>query len=141
MCIVSDLVQKQYVCFRHPSIPPQVCFLWQYFAGVGNPGWQWIRHGYSLSWDNWTEFILNWLWGSRNPEYVAVARNTLRLLDGPYTDKAPAPDTVKAVIDYSNDVKREAVDSNRFNFRWAGLLRVGSKALCALPQLSLSLSL
>ncbi|CAO1613247.1 unnamed protein product [Parajaminaea phylloscopi] len=119
-----DLMNRfNYVCFRHPSIPPRVCFLFQYAAGVGNPGYQWIRAGYSLTWDNWTDYITHWLWGSLNPEYIAVARHTLALLGGPYTDEAPSDQVVDRVIKFSEDMIAEMNQSNRFNFRWAGLLR------------------
>ena len=57
------------------------------------------------------------------PEYDAVARKAIELI-APIPLEESIPDaTVCELIDFSNRIKKTAVDSNRFNFRWDGLLR------------------
>ena len=57
------------------------------------------------------------------PEYDAVARKAIELI-APIPLDSPVPDaTVQELITFSNEIKKKAVESNRFNFRWDGLLR------------------
>ncbi|KAI4264516.1 MAG: hypothetical protein L6R42_000381 [Xanthoria sp. 1 TBL-2021] len=112
-----------YVCFRDPRLGAQVSCLWQFFAGIGIPGWQLIRQDYNLNFDTYVPHSINWAWGAQVPEYDAVARKTLELIAPIPLDESVPYATVREVIDFSNRVKKEAVDSNRFNFRWDGLLR------------------
>ncbi|KAI4132384.1 MAG: hypothetical protein LQ338_000732 [Usnochroma carphineum] len=112
-----------YVCFRDPRLGAQVSCLWQFFAGIGIPGWQLIRQDYNLNFDTYVPHSINWAWGSQVPEYDAVARKALELIAPIPLDESVPDATVREVIDFSNRVKKAAVDSNRFNFRWDGLLR------------------
>ena len=116
-----------YVCFRDPRLGPQVSclwqYLWQYVAGVGIPGWQLTRHDYTLTVETYVPQAINWARGSLGPEYVAVARKAIELI-GPIPLEDSVPDAiVRELIDFSNRIKKVAVDSNRSNFRWDGLLR------------------
>ncbi|KAL1915193.1 uncharacterized protein VTP21DRAFT_7469 [Calcarisporiella thermophila] len=122
-----------YVCFRHPELGPQVSTLWQFLAGIGIPGWQLIRQDYNLTFATYVDHSKNWAWGSQVPEYVTVAKKAIELLDGPLYDPVPI-ETVNELIEFSNAVKREAVASNRFNFRWNGLLRYYDLELNYLPE-------
>lgn len=96
--------------------------MWQFFAGIGIPNWQLIRQAYRLNFDTWLGHSINWLWGSQVPEYDIVARKAIELLDGP-VDEVPSKEAVDEVIRFSNIIKDEGVASNKFNFRWDGLLR------------------
>lgn len=96
--------------------------MWQFFAGIGIPDWQLIRQAYRLNWDTYVPHNLNWVWGSQVPEYDLVARKTIELLDGPVED-VPSEAVIDELIAFSNKIKDQAVASNRFNFRWDGLLR------------------
>ena len=112
-----------YVCFRDPRLGPQVSCLWQFLAGIGIPGWQLIRQDYNLTFETYVAHSINWAWGSMVPEHDAVARKAIELI-GPIPLEGDVPDViVREVIEFSNSVKKVAVDSNRFNFRWDGLLR------------------
>lgn len=112
-----------YVCFRDPRLAVQVSCLWQFLAGIGIPGWQLIRQNLSLTFENYVPHSINWAWGSMVPEYVAVASKAIELL-APIPLEDTVPDaTVRELIDFSNVIKKAAVDSNRFNHRWDGLLR------------------
>ena len=112
-----------YVCFRDPRLGAQVSCLWQFFAGIGIPGWQLIRQEYNLNFETYVPHSINWCWGSQVPEYDAVARKALELIAPIPLDETVPESTVQEVLDFSNKIKAEAVDSNRFNFRWDGLLR------------------
>ena len=96
--------------------------MWQHLAGVGIPDWQLIRQAYRLNWDTWLGHSINWLWGSQVPEYDTVAKKAIELLGGP-ADEVPSKAAVKELIEFSDKVKDKAVASNKFNFRWNGLLR------------------
>ena len=96
--------------------------MWQHLAGVGIPDWQLIRQAYRLNWDTWLGHSINWLWGSQVPEYDTVAKKAIELLGGP-ADEVPSEAAVKELIEFSDKVKDKAVASNKFNFRWNGLLR------------------
>jgi len=120
---LNQMNKFNYVCFRDPRLGPQVSCLWQFFAGIGIPGWQLIRQDYNLFFKTYVPHSINWAWGSQVPEYDAVARKALELL-APIPLEETVPDaTVRELIDFSNAIKKVAVDSNRFNFRWDGLLR------------------
>jgi flavin-dependent dehydrogenase len=120
---LNQMNKFNYVCFREPRLGPQVSCLWQFFAGIGIPGWQLIRQDYNLNFDTYVPHSINWAWGSMVPEYDTVARKAIELI-APIPLEESVPDaTVREVIEFSNAVKRVAVDSNRFNFRWDGLLR------------------
>lgn len=96
--------------------------MWQFFAGIGIPDWQLIRQAYNLNWETFLGHSVNWLWGAQVPEYVEVAKKAIELLDGPPED-VPSEETIDELIKFSDAVKVEAVASNKFNFRWDGLLR------------------
>ena len=96
--------------------------MWQHLAGVGIPGWQLIRQAYRLTWDTYVGHSINWLWGAQVPEYEAVAKKAIELLDGPIDD-VPSEAVIDELIAFSDKIKDEAVASNNFNFRWDGLLR------------------
>ena len=122
---LNQMNRFHYVCFREPRFGPQVSCLWQFFAGIGIPGWQLIRHDYSLTFETYVPHSINWAWGSMVPEYDAVAREAIELI-GPIALEDFVPDaitTVRELIEFSNSTKKTAADSNRFNFRWDGLLR------------------
>lgn len=91
-------------------------------AGGGIPGYQLIRQAYRLNWQTWLPHSINWVWGSQVPEYDLVAKRTIELLDGP-VEEVPSKEVVDEVIRFSNIIKDEGVVSDRFNFRWDGLLR------------------
>lgn len=111
-----------YVCFKKARCAPQVALMWQFFAGIGIPGWQLIRQAYRLNWDTWLGHSINWLWGAQTPEYDIVAKKAIELLDGP-VDEVPDEAKIDELIKFSNEVKDKAVAGNTFNFRWDGLLR------------------
>ncbi|KAL8728492.1 MAG: hypothetical protein Q9181_005326 [Wetmoreana brouardii] len=95
-----------YVCFRDPRL-----------------GWQLIRSNLNLTFETYVPHSINWAWGSMVPEYVEVSRKAIELL-APIPLEDTVPDaTVRELIEFSNSIKKEAVASNRFNFRWDGLLR------------------
>ena len=120
---LNQMNRFHYVCFRDPRLGPQVSCLWQFFAGIGIPGWQLIRQDYNLSFETYVPHSINWAWGSQVPEYDAVARKAIELI-APIPLEASVPDAVvHELIDFSNRIKTAAVASNRFNFRWDGLLR------------------
>lgn len=120
---LNQMNRFHYVCFRDPRLGPQVSNLWQFLAGIGIPGWQLIRQDYNLTFETYVGHSVNWAWGSMVPEHEAVARKAIELI-APIPLEDDVPDaTVREVIEFSNSVKRGAVDSNRFNFRWDGLLR------------------
>ena len=120
---LNQMNRFHYVCFRDPRLGPQVSCLWQFFAGIGIPGWQLIRQDYNLSFETYVAHSVNWAWGSMVPEYEAVARKAIELL-APIPLRDTVPDaTVQELIGFSDGIKKAAVDSNRFNFRWDGLLR------------------
>lgn len=120
---LNQMNRFNYVCFRDPRLGPQVSCLWQFFAGIGIPDWQLIRQDYNLNMDTYVSHSINWAWGSMTPEYDSVARRAIELL-APIPLEESIPDAVvREVIELSNAVKRVAVDSGRFNFRWDGLLR------------------
>ena len=115
--------QFHYLCFRDRRLGPQVSCLWQFLAGIGIPGWQLIRQDYNLNFETYVPHSINWAWGSMTPEYGTVARKAIELI-APIPLEETMPDaTVRALIDFSNGIKQVAVESNRFNFRWDGLLR------------------
>ena len=120
---LNQMNKFNYVCFRDPRLGPQVSCLWQFFAGIGIPGWQLIRQDYNLSFKTYVDHSVNWAWGSMVPEYDAVARKAIDLIAPIPLEDAVPNSVVGEVIDYSNTIKKYAVDSNRFNFRWDGLLR------------------
>jgi hypothetical protein len=111
-----------YVCFLDPRAAAEVSLMWQHLAGVGIPGWQLIRQAYRLNWDTYLGHSINWLWGAQVPEYELVAKKAIELLSGP-PDHVPSKAAVDELIAYSDKIRDEAVASNRFNFRWDGLLR------------------
>ncbi len=120
---LNQMNRFNYVCFREPRLGPQISCLWQFFAGIGIPGWQLIRQDYNLTFQTYVPHSINWAWGSMVPEYDAVARKAIELI-GPIPLEDSVPDaTVRELIEFSNRIKKVAVDSNRFNFRWDGLLR------------------
>lgn len=57
------------------------------------------------------------------PEYDAVARKTIELLAAIPLEKTVPDSIVCEVIHFSNAIKKAAVASNKFNFRWDSLLR------------------
>ena len=63
------LVLPGYVVTSHASIPRPTFTLGRPpgsdLVGIGIPGWQLIRQGYSLNWDTWLIHSLNWRWGSQ----------------------------------------------------------------------------
>jgi flavin-dependent dehydrogenase len=112
-----------YECFRDPRLGPQVSCLWQFAAGIGTPGWQLIRQNYNLDLESYVPHSVNWAWGAMVEEYELVAREALRLLTPiPLEERVPEA-TVRELLKFSNSVKKVAVDADRFNFRWDGLLR------------------
>ncbi|KAL8935836.1 MAG: hypothetical protein Q9216_005236 [Gyalolechia sp. 2 TL-2023] len=120
---LNQMNKFNYCCFREPRLGPQVSLIWQALIGVGTPGWQLIRQDYNLTIDNYVRYSINWAWGTWVPEYDAVAKKAIELI-APIPLEEPIPDSVvREVIDYSNKLKKQAVDSNKFNFRWDGLLR------------------
>ncbi len=120
---LNQMNRFNYVCFREPRLGPQISCLWQFFAGIGIPGWQLIRQDYNLTFQTYVPHSINWAWGSMVPEYDAVARKAIELI-GPIPLEDSVPDaTVRELIEFSNRIKKVAVESNRFNFRWDGLLR------------------
>ena len=120
---LNQMNRFHYVCFRDPRLGAQVSCLWQFFAGIGIPGWQLIRQDYNLSFETYVAHSVNWVWGSMVPEYDAVARKAIELI-APIPLQDTVPDaTVQELISFSNEIKKAAVESNRFNFRWDGLLR------------------
>ncbi|KAI4169806.1 MAG: hypothetical protein LQ343_005455 [Gyalolechia ehrenbergii] len=120
---LNQMNKFNYCCFREPRLGPQVSLIWQALIGVGTPGWQLIRQDYNLTIDNYVRYSINWAWGTWVPEYDAVAKKTIELM-APIPLEEPIPDAVVTeIIAYSNKLKKQAVDSNRFNFRWDGLLR------------------
>lgn len=120
---LNQMNRFNYVCFREPRLGPQVSCLWQFFAGIGIPGWQLIRQDYNLTFETYVPHSINWVWGSQVPEYDAVARKAIALI-APIPLDDPVPDAVvRELLAFSNATKKVAVDSNRFNFRWDGLLR------------------
>lgn len=96
--------------------------MWQFVAGIGIPDWKLVHQGYRLNFKTWLGYSLSWLWGAQVTEYDIVAKKALQLLDGP-VDDVPSKEAVDEVIRFSNVIKREAVTSHRFDFRWDGLLR------------------
>lgn len=96
--------------------------MWQFFGGIGIPGFQLIIKSWRLDYKTWRAFSLGWLWGSQLPEYDIVARKAIELLDGP-VDEVPSKETVDELIRFSNVIKDEAIAGGRYNFRWNGLLR------------------
>ncbi|KAL8840438.1 MAG: hypothetical protein Q9170_001314 [Blastenia crenularia] len=120
---LNQMNRFNYCCFRDPRLGAEVSALWQYMGGVGTPGWQLIRQNYNLTFENYKDHSINWAWGCMIPEYDAVAKKTIELIAPIPLDEVVPDATVREVIDFSNKVKKEAVDSNRFNFRWDGLLR------------------
>jgi flavin-dependent dehydrogenase len=120
---LNKMNKFNYVCFRDPRLGPQVSCMWQFFSGIGIPGWQLIRQDYNLNWKTYVPHNINWAWGSQVPEYDSVATKAIELIGDIPLDE-PVPDAVvQELLDFSNKVKKEAVASNKFNFRWDGLLR------------------
>ncbi|KAJ5170048.1 uncharacterized protein N7500_002831 [Penicillium coprophilum] len=131
---LNQMNRLSYVCFRNPQLGPQVSGLWQYLAGVGIPDWQLPKHKYSLDFGSYVPHSINWAWGSMVPEYQAVARKAIELIS-PIPLKEPVPEAiVREVIDFSNNIKRAAIDSNRFRYRWEGLLRYYDQSLNYRPE-------
>ena len=120
---LNQMNHFMYECFREPRLGPQVSCLWQFSAGIGTPGWQLIRQNYNLNFETYVPHSINWAWGSFVPEYRTVAQKALEMLT-PIPLEESVPDAiVHDLLKFSNDIKKVAVDSNRFNFRWDGLLR------------------
>lgn len=120
---LNQMNKFNYVCFRDPRLGPQVSCLWQFFAGIGIPGWQLIRQDYNLSFKTYVDHSINWAWGSMVPQYDAVAKKAIELIAPiPLEEKVPDQIVIQ-LIEFSNKIKVEAVQSNTFNFRWDGLLR------------------
>ncbi|KAI9708956.1 MAG: hypothetical protein M1820_003650 [Bogoriella megaspora] len=112
-----------YECFREPRLGPQVSCLWLFAASIGIPGWQLIRQSYNLNFKTYVPHSINWAWGAFVPEYEVVAEKALELLAPVPLDQSIPDATVKELINFSNNIKKAAVESDRFNFRWDGLLR------------------
>ncbi|KAI4182039.1 MAG: hypothetical protein L6R41_006246 [Letrouitia leprolyta] len=120
---LNQMNKFNYCCFREPRLGPQVSLIWQALIGVGTPGWQLIRQDYNLTIENYVRYSINWAWGTWVPEYDAVAKKAIELLEPIPLEESIPENVVLEIIDYSNKLKKQAVDSNKFNFRWDGLLR------------------
>ncbi|KAL8835905.1 MAG: hypothetical protein Q9170_003132 [Blastenia crenularia] len=120
---LNQMNKFNYCCFRHPRLGQEVSLIWQALIGVGTPGWQLIRENYNLTIENYAQYSVNWAWGTWVPEYDAVSKKAIELI-APIPLDQPVPESVvQEVVDFSNAMKKQAVDSNKFNFRWDGLLR------------------
>ncbi|TVY83919.1 Flavin-dependent halogenase armH4 [Lachnellula suecica] len=112
-----------YDCFRDPRLGPQVSCMWQFASGLAVPDWQLIKQNFNLSFETYTPHSTHWAWGAMVEEYELVAREAIKLLTH-IPLEARVPDAiVDELIEFSNGVKKCAVDSGRFRFRWDGLLR------------------
>jgi flavin-dependent dehydrogenase len=112
-----------YLGHRDTRLGPQVSCLWQFFAGVGIPGWQLIRENYHLTFDTFVDYSNHWLWGCQVPEYEVVAKKTVELLENIPIEETIPDALVREIIDFSDALKKKCVNGDSFNFRWNGLLR------------------
>lgn len=119
-----NLMNKfNYCCFRSPRLGPELGNIWTFFVGLGVPGWQPIRTGYATTYDTYVDYSTNWVWGAMLPEFDAVAKKTIELL-APIPLEDPVPESVvNEAIEFGNNIKKAAVESHRYNFRWDGVLR------------------
>ena len=123
MLVLGVMNRFHYECFRDPRLGPQVSCLWQFVAGIGTPGWQLIRQNYNLTFETFVPHIINWAWGSMVEEYGLVANEAIKLLAPIPLEEDLSDAVVHELIEISNRIKKAAVESDRFNFRWNGLFR------------------
>ncbi|KAK4209128.1 hypothetical protein QBC37DRAFT_486321 [Rhypophila decipiens] len=106
-----------YLLMRSPRTGP-LGPLWQYLCGTGNRTWQTMRH---CTFEEVARTIMAWEWGSDREEYIAFAKEAIKLLEGP---ACLAPDeVVEKVVQLSEIRLRQAVETGKYKSRWAGLLR------------------
>lgn len=106
-----------YLCMRSPKLGP-LGPKWTYLCGTGNPNWQSIK---SRNLNNVSELLMNWDWGSQEPEFVNFANQTIELLEGPPTE--PSQDIINKVLALSEKSIKSAISTGKYRSRWAGLLR------------------
>lgn len=113
---LNQMNRFNYVCFRDPRLGPEVSCLWQFYSGLE-------RGGSEVTAETFVRFSTSWAWGSMKPDYETVARKSIELLASiPLEDSVP-DSTVRELIEFSNRIKKAAVASDTFDFRWDGLLR------------------
>ncbi|KAF9503978.1 hypothetical protein BS47DRAFT_1374437 [Hydnum rufescens UP504] len=112
-----------YNCFRVPILAARVSLMWQFTVAIAPPGYTLGHIGYVLPLKKYTEYNLNWVWGSQVPEYVKVSRYALSKLEPIPLSERPSDEVVEDIIRFSEEVRIKAMAENRFPTRWNGLFR------------------
>ncbi|KAI9164059.1 Flavin-dependent halogenase malA [Paramyrothecium foliicola] len=107
-----------YVLMQSPKTGP-LGPLWQYLSGTGNEKWR--RSAEFVSINRVAEFVTTWEWGSQHPEYIAFAKEAIRLLSGSLRDGPPDAAKVEEVLQISRKMLADAKKSGKYHNRWAGL--------------------
>ncbi|KAJ3100332.1 hypothetical protein HDU96_010375 [Phlyctochytrium bullatum] len=116
-----------YACFRHPTLAQRVSTPWQFFASVGNPDWtlgRYFSDPAAMTPTRFAELAVHWGWGTRLPEWHAVADAVLARLGSGGPKGLDREDPVVAeLVALAEDAFEAAVSTGRFGVRWDGLLR------------------
>lgn len=111
------MTKFNYLCMRSPKLGP-LGPLWTYLCGTGNANFQKIK---TFELRNVSDMLMNWDWGSQEPEFINFASQVIKLLEGPPTE--PSQEIIDQVLLFSEESLRSVVAAGKFNNRWAGLLR------------------
>lgn len=107
-----------YVLMQSPRTGP-LGPLWQYLSGTGNALWR--RSSEFVAVERVAEFVTTWEWGAQHPEYIAFAKEVVRLLGNSLSDGPPEEKRVEEVLRLSEKMLAEAKLSGKYVNRWAGL--------------------
>ncbi|CAJ2500360.1 Uu.00g032130.m01.CDS01 [Anthostomella pinea] len=117
-----------YLLMRSPKTGP-LGPLWQYLCGTGNEHWRKMRT-YTLA--DVAEVLTSWEWGANRPEFIAFADRAIAIMDGP--PSRAEPEAVAALLELSARMVAEALASDKYEGRWAGLLRWYDDDLVRCPE-------
>ncbi|RFU77149.1 flavin-dependent halogenase [Trichoderma arundinaceum] len=119
---LNQMNRFNYLCFRDPRLGAQISGVWQNLASALS-GWGLVQSRYVLTRETFLGYALGWCWGSLNTEYAKVARKAIELL-APIPLNETVPDAiVREVIEFSDSVKKAAIESGCAPLRWDGILR------------------
>ncbi|KAF8211669.1 hypothetical protein K438DRAFT_1958746 [Mycena galopus ATCC 62051] len=122
---LNKMNQFLYLTFLHPMLGPRVGFLWTVYIGHALAKLVISRTAFTLDLPGFSEYAINWLWGTQVDEWLKVAEHTTKKLM-PLDLNEPVPqDVVDDVINFSEKTKQEALAAGYrgFSFRHQGELR------------------